>query len=84
MIDFIDPVLRASAGSKKAKKKYSFKHFALILLIIVIFACLSWLIYLGNFAILDTKPTSNIDVSDNIENIKFDGRIDPIQTNPGN
>ncbi len=84
MVDLVDPVLRAGPQSKRAAKKYSFAHFAIILVIIVIVAGLGWLIYLGKFAILDTKPTNNINVSDNIKNIELNDRIDPIQTSPGN
>lgn len=84
MIDFVDPVLRASPESKRPKKLYSFQNFALIIFVILGIAGLIWLIYVGNASTLNTKPQKTIDVSDRIENVEFDGRIDSIQTNPEN
>lgn len=81
MIDFIDPALRPSR-KKKIVKLYSFKAFATIILALLAIATIAYVAYIQIFATLDTRPKNTIQVDKRIEDIKFNGRIDPIQTFP--
>lgn len=79
MIDFIDPVLKASKQSKRLRKTYSFKHFASIVGIIVLLAAFYWMFFISQNSLLDTKPNQTIDVSDNIKDNDTSGRLPSIQ-----
>ncbi len=80
MIDFTDPALRSSVRGKEAVTKVTNKFsFFLIIVVLVCFAL--WLIYALQSAQIDTKTNSNntIRIDDRINDIKIDGRLQPIQ-----
>ncbi len=84
MIDLVDPALKSSVQSRRVVRKYSFKHFAITVFVMVVVLLLAWLVYLTMNATLDTKPENTIRVNDRIENVEFDGNLPPIQTTPTN